>query len=87
MSSIQSTPDGGVIGLQPKQVQAILMSLSHEVEKLTSKNYRVVVLTSPKVRYYFRQLTAQAAPGLVVLSHNEITQNIEIQSMGMVSIR
>ena len=45
-----------------------------------------VVLASPVVRLYFKRLTEQSIPGLVVLSYNELDPGMEINSVGMVSV-
>ena len=45
-----------------------------------------VVLASPVVRLYFKRLTEQVIPGLIVFSYNELDPNVEVQSVGMVSI-
>jgi flagellar biosynthesis protein FlhA len=38
------------------------------------------------VRMYFKRIAEGVAPGLIVLSYNEIDPSIEVQSIGMVSI-
>ncbi len=45
-----------------------------------------VIMTSPKVRKHFKQITEQIDPELVVLSYNEIDNNIEIYSDGVVNL-
>ena len=46
-----------------------------------------IVLTSPVVRIYFKRLTEQIMPELIVLSYNELDSKAEIQSVGEMCIR
>jgi flagellar biosynthesis protein FlhA len=43
-------------------------------------------LVIPQIRPHVRSLTERYIPNLSVLSHNEITSNLKIQSIGVVSI-
>lgn len=86
MSSVQHTEQGAYVALDPKTSQAIMSSLKTEVLKLTSMGLAPIILTAPIVRIYFKHLTEQYMPDLIVVSYNEIEQNVQIQSIGMVSI-
>ena len=85
VSSVVETPDGRQVSLDPKRMQGVLQSLSAEVEKVMNRGLTPVVLASPRLRPLFKQLTGRAAPGLVILSYNEIVTDVEIQNVGMVS--
>ncbi len=67
-------------------MQHILTSLNNELPNLTNMGYQPIVLTSPTVRLYFRKLVERSVPGLIVLSHAEIEQSVEIQILGVVKI-
>ena len=86
MASVQHTEQGAYVALDPKTIQDIISELKKEVNKLTSIGLQPIILTSPIVRIYFKHLTEQYLPDLIVVSYNEIEQNIEIQSIGMVSV-
>ncbi len=86
MKNIQQSEQGSYLALSPEDNQKIFSSLNKEVEKLTSMGTQPIILTSSIVRIYFKRLVEQMLPDLVVLSYNEIEQNTEIQSVGMVSI-
>lgn len=43
-------------------------------------------MTSPIVRMYFKKLTMDYFTDLIVLSYNEVEANVELQSVGMVTI-
>lgn len=85
MSSIQQTEQGAYIALDPALIQRIMKQLQKEVSKLTNVGLQPIILTSPMVRIYFKHLSEQYMPNLIVVSYNEIEQDVEIQSIGMVS--
>ena len=74
------------MSLDPDTMQRLLASLNAELPKLTNMGYEPIVLTSPAVRTYFRQLVERSVQGLVVLSHAEIEQTVELQILGTVRI-
>lgn len=86
MESVQKTDHGSYINMDPDTVQKMLGNLQKMVHKVSQLGQQPVVLSSPIVRLYFKRMTEQAAPGLTVLSYNELDSSIEVQSVGMVSI-
>lgn len=85
--SIQQTDHGNYLSINPEITQKIFTSLSNEIKKFSSINQEPVVLTSPVVRLFFRRLIEHTVPSLAVLSFNEIEPRVEVQSIGMVSIK
>jgi flagellar biosynthesis protein FlhA len=86
MDSVQQTEYGAYLNLDPHTVQEIYNSLSKEIQKFTNIGEQPLVLASPVVRIYFKKLTEQVAPGLTVLSYNELDPSVEVQSIGVVRI-
>ena len=84
--AVQRTEHGSYVSLDPDTMQRLLASLNAELPKLTNMGYEPIVLTSPAVRTYFRQLVERSVQGLVVLSHAEIEQTVELQILGTVRI-
>ena len=84
--SIQRTDHGSYVSLDPDSMRRLIASLNTELEKLTNMGYQPVVLTSPAVRLYFRKLVERSVPGLIIVSHAEIDQSIEIQILGVVKL-
>lgn len=86
IDSIQQTDRGNYVSMDPEILQALLASLSGLIQKLLSLGEQPIVITAPIVRLYFKRLSEQLAPDLIVLSYNEIDASVEIDSIGMVSI-
>lgn len=84
--AVQRTERGSYVSLDPDTMQKLLNSLSKELQKLTDMGYQPITLTSPTVRLYFRKLVERSVPGIIVLSHAEIDQSVEIQIIGVVKL-
>ncbi|GMQ60493.1 flagellar biosynthesis protein FlhA [Vallitalea sediminicola] len=86
MDSVKNTEQGTYLALDPEITAKIFTSVEQETNKLSSIGRTPILLTSPIVRIYFRRLTEEQYPDLILLSYNELDANAEIQSVGMVSI-
>jgi flagellar biosynthesis protein FlhA len=84
--AVQRTDRGSYVSLDPDTMQKLLAALQTELAKLTNMGYQPIVLTSPAVRLYFRKLVERSIQGIIVLSHAEIEQSVEIQILGVVKI-
>ncbi len=85
MESIDQNENGTFLSIDPMTTQSILAHLSEEIKKLLQMGEQAIVVTAPIVRFYFKRITEQAIPELVVLSYNEIETDIDVESAGMVS--
>ncbi len=85
MNSVKQTEQGAYITLDPEKTQRLMRSVKEEAEKLENLGRNPIVVTSPIVRMYFKRLTKDYYPDLIVISYNEIESNVELQSVGMVT--
>ncbi|WLV25777.1 flagellar biosynthesis protein FlhA [Aciduricibacillus chroicocephali] len=83
---IQQTEHGNYLSLDPEVQQSILKSISEETEKLAIREENAVLLCSPAVRMYIRQLIERFLPNVAVLSYNELEPDVQVQSVGVVNI-
>ena len=86
MSSVKQTEQGAYLTLDPEKTRAIMDSLEQEVAKLENMGKSAIVITSPIVRMYFKKMTEDYFKDLIVVSYNEVDSNIELQSVGMVTV-
>ena len=86
MGSIKQTEQGTYINLEPDKTQTILKSVGEEMEKMEELGKNPIIVTSPIVRLYFKKLTEEQFQDLIVVSYNEIDSNVELQSIGMVTV-
>lgn len=86
MGSIKQTEQGAYISLDPAITKKILKSTEIEIKKLENKGQAPIIITSPIVRMYFKKLTSDYFKDLIVISYNEIDSDIELKSVGVVTI-
>lgn len=84
--SVQQTEHGNFLSMDPNETQEILTSLASRLEDLTLMDQVPVVICSPAVRMYIRQLTERYFPNVPILSYNELEAEVEIQSVGVVNV-
>ena len=86
MGSVKQTEQGAYLSLDPSVTKGIIDSVQSEVQKLEDLGKSPIVITSPIVRMYFKRLTQDYFKDLIVVSYNEIDTNVELQSVGMVTV-
>ena len=86
MSSVKQTEQGAYINLDPDRTKGILESVGDEVEKMEELGKNPIIITSPIVRMYFKKITEEQFRDLIVVSYNEIENDVELQSIGMVPV-
>ena len=83
--AIQPSDQGNFLAIEPAAAQQIITSIRSMSERFSSSGAQPVLLASPSIRRHVRKLIERFVPHMAVLSHNEIPQNIKIQSLGVVS--
>ena len=86
MDSVKQTEQGSYLALDPDYTQRLTAALREESAKLEELGKTPIIITSPIVRMYFRKLMAEQFRNLHVLSYNEIDSDVELQSVGMVTV-
>lgn len=86
MNSVKQTEQGAYITLDPEKIRRIVSAVQEEAQKLENMGKSPIVITSPIVRIYFKKLTSDYIRDLIVISYNEVEGNIELQSVGMVTL-
>ncbi|WP_243289861.1 flagellar biosynthesis protein FlhA [Bacillus sp. FJAT-47783] len=82
---VHQTEHGNYLSLEPGQSQAIIESIATNIEQLSMQDVSPILLCSPAVRMYVRQLIERYLPDIPVLSYNELEANVEVQSIGVVN--
>ncbi len=80
------TEQGQQLSLDPKVTQHILASLNEKIEEATEMGEKMVILCSPIIRNHFKRLTEKFIPNLIVVSHNELSPDANIRSLGTVRL-
>lgn len=86
MSSVKQTEQGAYLTLDPDKTKKVLAATEKQIKKMEDAGQTPIIITSPIVRMYFKKLTNDYFKNLIVISYNEIESDIELQSVGMVTI-
>jgi flagellar biosynthesis protein FlhA len=84
--AVQTTPGGITVALAPDLAGDLFRRLTALVDRMIGSGQQPVVLTAPHVRLAFRKLTAANFPSLYVLSYNEIAPDVEVSSVGSLTL-
>ncbi|MFQ5579247.1 MAG: flagellar biosynthesis protein FlhA [Nitrospiria bacterium] len=82
--SIQETPQGTYLGLDPIFTQRMLLKIKEASEQVSLKGHQSVVLCSPMIRPHLRKLTERFLPALAVLSSNEVAPQVKLKTIEIV---
>lgn len=83
---IQQTEHGNYLALDPESQQEIIKTIHTEAEKLALQEESTIVLCSPAIRMYLKQLLDRFLPQVIVLSYNELEPDVQVQSVGVVNV-
>ncbi len=84
--SVHETPQGSFLTIEPSTAQRILSRLKESLEEVMAKGHQPVLLASHQTRRFVRKLTERAFPAIPVLSHNEISNNVRVQTLKVVRL-
>ncbi|MDA8429052.1 MAG: flagellar biosynthesis protein FlhA [Geobacteraceae bacterium] len=84
--AIQPSDQGSFLAIEPNTAQQIITMIRSMADRFGMSGAQPVLLASPSIRRHVRKLIERFVPHMAVLSHNEIPQNVKIQSLGVVSI-
>ncbi|HHW40357.1 MAG TPA: flagellar biosynthesis protein FlhA [Syntrophomonadaceae bacterium] len=83
---IQKGEQGSYLVLEPQKAQRLLGKLKEGAQRMMEAGHQPIILCAPVLRLHLKRLTERILPGLVVLSFNELQPNIQVESVGMVSM-
>lgn len=84
--SIRETEGTLQLVLEPGLAQRLVAAIQHEAQQMTAQGQQPVVLTAPRVRPHLRRVSAATLPSLVVLSYNEVAQDVQLRTERMVKL-
>jgi len=86
ISSLSKNEQGIYLAMGPDLMQQIVTQLGDYLKKFNDLSQTPIVLTSQVIRIYLSRMLAQFYPNLYVLSFNEITSDVQIQSLGNITL-
>ncbi len=84
--SVKGSDQGSFLSLSPDLAQKIIEAIQEKTEAVSNKGYVPIIICNPVIRRHLRHLIERFLPHVVVLSHNELTNDIKIESLGTIDL-
>lgn len=84
--AVQQTDEGSFLALEPGYAQQLINRLNRIAEKCAEMGTTPVLLAPGHLRAALYHFIERFAPGMAVISHQEIAPNTKVQSLGVVSV-
>ena len=84
--NVQQTEHGSFLSLDPESQQTIIQKVHEQTEKMAVQEEVAIILCSPAIRMYLKQLLERFLPQVQILSYNELEPEVQIQGIGMVNV-
>ncbi len=85
--SLQQTEDGKEVVMDPVIAKKILTALIAKCDGIVAKGMPPVLVVSPPIRMPVRKFVEKYVSQINVISHNEISDNVKLESLGTVEIQ
>lgn len=85
-NSLLQTEQGVQLVMDPSTAHRLINEIARAVEGHPEIASQPILLTSPTSRRHLYKLTSRFIPQLVVLSHNELTADADVQSVALVEM-
>jgi len=85
--AIRQTSGGSFLALDPATSKKLVDEIRNKVGGALQRERTPVILTSMDIRRFLRKLVELELPDLPVLSHQELTEEINVQPLGRIGIK
>jgi len=85
IEQVKRTDFGDYVALSPDDLKIFFDHIREGKERLEMSGYKPIILTSPAVRRYVRDLVHRLYPEVVVLSYNELEPSLDVKSISVVN--
>ncbi len=82
--AVQKTEFGNYLALDPEQAREIIERSGEQLSMFERYGASAVILCSPTIRLFVRQLLERYYPEVPVLAYNELLSSIEVKSIGVI---
>ncbi len=84
--AVKETQQGVFFAIDPTFAHSLLTMIGDALEEAVSTGVQPVILVSQETRRFVRKLVEKSYPAISVLSHNEIADNINVQTLKVVRV-
>ncbi|WP_214878227.1 flagellar biosynthesis protein FlhA [Exiguobacterium sp. ERU653] len=82
--AVQKTEFGNYLALDPEQAREIIERTGEQLSMFERYGASAVILCSPTIRLFVRQLLERYYPDVPVLAYNELLSSVEVKSIGVI---
>ncbi|WP_251026115.1 flagellar biosynthesis protein FlhA [Exiguobacterium mexicanum] len=82
--AVQKTEFGNYLALDPEQAREIIERSGEQLSMFERYGASAVILCSPTIRLFVRQLLERYYPDVPVLAYNELLSSVEVKSIGVI---
>ncbi|MGC9120331.1 MAG: flagellar biosynthesis protein FlhA [Sulfurihydrogenibium sp.] len=86
LTNLIKQSEGSMPSVSPSFVQKLITGISQHLDKFVINGSQPILITSPTVRRYVKQILENYLPNIVVLSYAEIESNVKLNIVGMVDV-
>lgn len=87
LSAMQKIDGMMQLALDKSSINLLMQAMKTDIEKVMNEGYSPIVICSPTLRRSIKLITEKILPRLVVLSYNEIPNNLKVESIGSIAIQ
>ena len=85
-NSLLQTEQGVQLVMDPASAQQVISGIADTIESHPEIAGQPILLTSTNLRRHLYKITSRFIPQLIVLSHNELTPDASVNSVGIVEV-
>lgn len=85
-NALLQTEQGVQLVMDPQSASRMISNIAQQIENHPEIASQPILLTSPTVRRHIFKLVSRFIPQLIVLSHNEVTADVKVQSVASVGL-
>src|SRR6056297_2149129 len=80
--SLEQSDQGNYLALDPQRAQNIIEKIAQTLQTLLQQGHEPILLTAPPIRRPIKEMTYRSFEELVVLSYNELQNDLDLQILG-----
>lgn len=84
--ALKQSERGLELSMSPRRMEVFLEQIARAVEQAARQGMQPVILCSPQIRRTVRYMTERPLPRIPVMSYREVAGDVEVHSVGMVSL-
>ena len=86
IASMTRNEQGVYLAMGPDLMHQIVSQMAENMKKFADLSQTPIILVSQVIRGYFSKMITQFYPNIYVIAFNEVTNNVQIQAIGNVTM-